>query len=75
MIGDLSWAPLPTDLPPVITPEGLSYERQSYLYDKIREYCRPQVRDEVCPRPSRAPGSPQARDDSSEDDDDEEQPE
>ena len=46
-----TWKPTPQDLPPVILPAGLSRERQAYLYDKIREYCRPEVQDAVCPRP------------------------
>ena len=38
--------------PELITPLGLSIERQTYLYQKIREFCREDVRDEVCPCPA-----------------------
>ena len=46
---------LHSELPPVITPLGLSEERQLYLYEKIREFCREDVRDLVCPRPNFLP--------------------
>lgn len=46
------WAPLPTELPPIITPPGLSKERQQYLFDKIREYCPLECQDIVCPNPN-----------------------
>ena len=45
------WSPTPADKPPSITPQGLSLERQRYLFEKIREYCREDVRDLVCPNP------------------------
>ena len=38
-------------LPEVITPSGLSLQRQWYLFDKIREFCNPESRDLVCPQP------------------------
>ena len=41
----------PDTLPPVISPRGLSPERQWYLFDKIREYCRLQLQDITCPLP------------------------
>lgn len=47
-----NWTPSPTDLPPIIQPEGLSHERKQYLFDKIREFCPPHCRDIVCPDPS-----------------------
>ena len=48
----VAWTPSPTDKPPSIAPQGLSLERQKYLFDKIREYCREDVRDLVCPDPA-----------------------
>ena len=47
----VAWRPSVVDKPPSITPQGLSYERRKYLYKKIREYCRDDVRDIVCPDP------------------------
>ena len=41
-----------TDLPTTIPPLGLSYDRQVYLYEKIREYCSPRCKDLVCPKPA-----------------------
>ena len=46
------WNPSPVDKPSLIVPPGLSHERQKYLYEKIREYCREDVRDIVCPEPT-----------------------
>ena len=46
------WSPSATDLPPVITPPGLSPERQWYLHDSIREYCPDYCKNVVCPLPS-----------------------
>ena len=46
-----TWAPTSDNLPNLIVPKGLSLERRSYLYDKIREYCPEEVRDIVCPMP------------------------
>ena len=39
------------DLPPVVTPKGLTSERQWCLYDKIRPYCREECKDLTCPLP------------------------
>ena len=41
----------PRILPPSLPAPGLSAERQQYLYDKIRPFCRPDARDTTCPRP------------------------
>ena len=41
-----------SELPDVITPAGLSAQRQWYLYDKIREFCPVADRDLTCPLPS-----------------------
>ena len=38
--------------PPCITPAGLSLERHTYLYKKIREYFQANGQDLVCPNPS-----------------------
>lgn len=52
LVRDSSWTPVADDLPPIIPSSGLSSERQEYLFDKIREFCPPEVRDEVCPSPA-----------------------
>ena len=39
------------ELPPVVPPKGLTSERQWYLYDKIRRYCRDECKDLTCPLP------------------------
>ena len=56
------WEPSVTDLPPIITPSGLSAERQWYLYEKIRPFCDEPFSDITCPlplvsRPNRTPGT------------------
>ena len=45
------WSPYARDKPPPTPPPGLSLERKKYLFDKIREYCREDTRDLVCPQP------------------------
>lgn len=40
------------DLPPTITPQGLSDKRQWYLYEKIRPFCSERTNDLVCPLPT-----------------------
>lgn len=44
-----SWNPSPATLPPVIPPPGLPEERQVYLYQKLRQFCREDVQDIVYP--------------------------
>lgn len=39
------------DLPPIITPKGLSEERQWYLYESIRQFCL-NNKDITCPLPT-----------------------
>ena len=39
------------DLPSILTPTGLSKERQVYLYEQIRPFCDAEYRDIVCPLP------------------------
>ena len=48
---DDDWKPQPHELPPVIPPPGLSFERQKYLFEKIREFCPEDCQDLVCPNP------------------------
>lgn len=43
---------IPSELPPTVTPSGLSNEKQWYLYDKIREFCPEGSRDLTCPVPT-----------------------
>ncbi len=52
LLKDPTWKPDATNLPPVIHPSGLSIERQQYLFERIREFCREDARDLVCPDPS-----------------------
>ena len=51
ILTNLEWAPSPESLPTIIHPSGLSVPRQWYLYNQIREYCRPGTEDMVCPLP------------------------
>ncbi len=49
------------ELPEVITPAGLSAQRQWYLHDKIREFCPVADRDVTCPvpKPTSRQGTPE----------------
>lgn len=38
-------------MPTIIPPEGLSSQRQWYLYENIREFCKDECKDLVCPKP------------------------
>ena len=40
-----------TDLPPVISPAGLSNKRAEYLSKQICQQCHPENRDITCPAP------------------------
>ena len=51
LLKDETWRPSPNDLPEIIVPNGLSPERQLYLYEKIREFCTDSTKDLVCPKP------------------------
>ena len=42
---------LPDELPPTIRPNGLSSQRQEYLYQEIREFVDFDKQDLVCPKP------------------------
>ena len=46
---------IPTNLPEIIEPKGLSLDRQWYLHDKIRQFCSDDCKDLVCPKPSNPP--------------------
>ena len=39
LLKDTTWKPAANELPPLVKPNGLSAERQLYLYEKIREFC------------------------------------
>lgn len=52
ILADKSWVPTTAELPPQISPSGLSNQRQWYLYNEIREFCRQGTEDLVCPLPS-----------------------
>ena len=58
LLKDPNWKPVATDLPPIIQPTGLSFERKQYLFEKIREFCWEDTRDLVCPNASQAPVPP-----------------
>lgn len=55
LLKDMSWRPSSSDLPQIVTPEGLSLTRQWYLYDKIREFVPYDKQDAVCPMPRKRP--------------------
>ena len=42
---------IPLGMPSLITPKGLSLERQYYLHTEIRRFCREGTEDLVCPYP------------------------
>ena len=48
---DPDWAPSSRVLLHVLPPSGLSFERRTYLYEKIREFVPEELRDVVCCRP------------------------
>ena len=52
LVKDPSWRPSPHRLPSQVVPDGLSTDRQYYLYDKIREFCPDYAKDLVCPQPT-----------------------
>jgi len=47
----LSVSGCPSDMPPELRPKGMDAKRQKYLYDEIREFCREETKDIVCPNP------------------------
>ena len=52
VVRDEDWQPSADELPPIIHPPGLSFERKKYLYEKIREFCPEECQDIVCPEPT-----------------------
>ena len=46
------WSPDVSELPDIITPQGLSAERQWYLYEQIRPFCPDEDMDSTCPLPT-----------------------
>ena len=52
LLKSVTWEPRPENLPAQIIPQGLTFERQWYLYQKIHDYCPDNVKDIVCPQPS-----------------------
>ena len=55
LLHNLSWKPCKSTLPEQLVPQGLSLERQWYLYQKIREFCCDTDKDLVCPHPAIPP--------------------
>ncbi|XP_071940904.1 uncharacterized protein [Antedon mediterranea] len=51
----------PVELPTPIVPPGLTYERQLYLHNSVREFCTEETQDIVCPRPVREDEEPPRR--------------
>ena len=51
LLKDPSWRPSKHNLPRTVVPNGLTPERQLYLYEKIREFCTDSTKDLVCPKP------------------------
>lgn len=45
-------------MPDVVAPAGLSQDRSDYLYKEIREFCKEQCKDIVCPQPIMPPAAP-----------------
>ena len=52
LLKDTSWRPSADQLPLTVVSNGLSIERQWYLYDKIREFCPDNKKDAVYPKPA-----------------------
>ena len=46
------WVPDKNELPSVVSPKGLSAERQWYLYEHIRPFCPDSDKDITCPLPT-----------------------
>ena len=51
LLTDPNWRPSASNLPEVVTPVGLSNERQRYLFEKIWEFCPEYACDLVRPNP------------------------
>ena len=42
----------PKQMPSILKPKGLDAKRQKYLYDEVREFCKEDTKDIVCPIPT-----------------------
>lgn len=49
----------PSGLPAQIIPEGMTDDRKDYLYKNIREYCSPEAKDILCPKPGAVADTPE----------------
>ncbi|XP_067949763.1 uncharacterized protein [Watersipora subatra] len=45
----IQYSPLNDEMPEKLTPLGMTRERKQYLYKEIREFCKEEHRDIVCP--------------------------
>ena len=58
ILKDKTWLPTAEQLPPVLSPSGLSLQRQWYLYDRIREYISQSCQNITCPKPDQPLAQP-----------------
>jgi len=47
----LTVTPCPLQMPPVLVTKGLENKRKKYLFNEIRQFCRDETKDIVCPKP------------------------
>ena len=52
---------IPLEMPLIITPVGMSRERQAYLYEKIRPFCSSDTANLTCPKPQTDKTTTQAK--------------
>ena len=45
---------VPITMPELILPPGISFERQTYLFEQVRMFCEPEYADITCPKPGSA---------------------
>ena len=69
-----SFTPAIGMLPPIIPPQGLSLDRQTYLFEKIREFCDADQQDRVCPRPRQVLSTCEDKEDEEDNEEDEQVP-
>ncbi|XP_041368037.1 uncharacterized protein LOC121382593 [Gigantopelta aegis] len=43
---------VPVGMPHVINPKGMDLARKAYLFKEIRDFCKDEIKDLVCPKPS-----------------------
>ena len=55
LLRDQNNLPQADQMPPTVTPQGISRERSEYLYKEIREFCRDGTEDLVAPAPPVVP--------------------